>query len=278
MTEETLFPSLGDWGATRETMHMYCRAIGVVPRAHAEFHPKWWHISLKVQPDGLLTGKMARPGGGAFWLMMNLRQHKVVLYTDQGPVGEFDMTQGLTSTQFGEALLSAVAQLGLTGNYNRKKFENDDPREYDPEAAGRFLNVLLDTQRIFEAHRATLIGDVGPIQFWSHGFDLSFEWFGTRVERYEEQGKVQEYPSQINLGFYPGDSNDNAAYFYSNPWPFEAEQLTGKPLPEGARWVTEGWQGTMLPYDELVNDPDAEQRLKEYARVVYDIASPMLLD
>jgi Family of unknown function (DUF5996) len=276
MTDEILFPSLGDWGATRQTLHLYSRAIGVIPRAHAEFHPKWWHLGLKVQPDGLQTGQMARPGGGTFCLTMNLRQHKIVLSTNEGPFKEFDMTQGLTGTQLGEALLSAVAELSLSGNYTRKKFENDDPREYDPEAAVRFLNVLLNAQRVFKTYRATLSGDVGPIQLWPHGFDLSFEWFGTRVERYEEHGKVQEYPSQISLGFYPGD-DDNASYFYSNPWPFEAEQLTANPLPEGVRWVTEDWQGTMLPYDELVGDPDAEQRLNEYARAVYNIASPALL-
>jgi len=276
MTYEVLFPLLGDWEATRQTLHLYCRAIGVVPRAHAEFHPKWWHISLKVQPDGLQTGQMARPDGGTFWLTMNLRQHTIVLYTDEGPFKQFDMTQGLTGTQIGDALLAAVAELGLSGNYARDKFENDEPREYDPEAAGRFLTALSNAQRVFEAHRATLSGETSPIQLWPHNFDLAFEWFGTRVERYEEHGKVREYPSQINLGFYPGDPA-SAPYFYSNPWPFEAEELTANPLPDGARWITEDWQGTMLPYDELAGDADAEQRLKEYARAVYDIASPMLL-
>jgi hypothetical protein len=48
-------------------------------------------------------------------------------------------------------------------------------------------------------------------------------------------------------------------------------------LPEGARWFTESWQGTILPYDELAGDPNAENRLKEYARAVFDIALPTLM-
>jgi hypothetical protein len=275
MTSESSFPSLTNWEATRQTLQLYSRAIGVIPRTHAEFHPKWWHISLKVQPDGLHTDKIGRPEGGAFWLAMDLRKHQVVLYTDEGPFREFDMTQGLTASRFGDELLAAVAQLGLSGEYDREKFENDDPRIYDPEAAGQFLTALLYANRVFEEHRATLSGDVGPIQLWPHGFDLAFEWFGTRVERHEEHGQVQEYPSQINLGFYPGDAA-NAPYFYSNPWPFETEKLTGNPLPAGARWFTEGWQGSILPYDELANDANAGRRLKAYARAVYDIASPTL--
>jgi hypothetical protein len=276
MTGKTLFPALTNWEATRQTLQLYSRAVGVIPRAHAEFHPKWWHISLKVEPDGLSTDKMALPTGGRFWLKMDLKEHKVRLLTGDGPFKEFDMTQGLAATAFGDQLLAAVAELGLSADYARDKFENDDAREYDPAAAGRFLAILTNVDRIFKERRATLSGEVGPVQLWPHNFDLAFEWFGTRVERYEEHGQVQEIPAQINLGFYPGDET-NAPYFYSNPWPFEAEQLTANPLPEGAQWYNEGWSGSILPYDELANDDRAEERLKAYARAVYDIASPTLL-
>ena len=94
------------------------------------------------------------------------------------------------------------------------------------------------------------------------------------VEQYlevlEEQGKEVEYSSQLNLGFYPGGPNI-APYFYRNPWPFEEEALLGQPLPDGARWHTEGWQGTILPYEELEGDPNAEARLLAYAERVFDV-------
>ena len=276
MTSEPQFPALTDWEATRQTLQLYSRAIGVIPRTHAEFHPKWWHISLKVQSDGLITGKMELPANGSFWLKMDLKQHKTILHTDKGPRAEIDMTAGLTATEFGDKLLAAVAELGLSGDYARDKFENDDAREYNAQAAETFLTTLVNADRIFKEYRATLNGDVGPVQLWPHGFDLAFEWFGTRVERYEEHGKVQEYPSQINLGFYPGDPAI-APYFYSNPWPFESDELVSHSLPAGARWHTEGWQGTILPYDELAGDERAEERLKKYAQTVHDIASPTLL-
>jgi hypothetical protein len=276
MNNKAPFPALTDWEPTRQTLQLYGRAMASVPRAHLKAHPRWWHISLKVQPDGLRTSDIARPDGGLFWLAMDLKHHQVVLNSDSGPLRELDMTQGLTAVQFGDALLSAVAELGLSATYARKGFANDEPRQYNPEAAGRFLTALVAADRIFKEHRATLTGEVSPVQHWPHNFDLSMEWFGTRVERYEEDGQLKEFPSQINLGFYPGDP-DNAPYFYSNPWPFEAGKLTSQPLPRGARWFTEGWQGTILPYDELAGDANAESRLKEYARAVFDIASPLLM-
>lgn len=275
MTNEPLFPALTDWGPTRQTLHLYCQAIGVLARAHAKPQPRWQHISLKVQADGLRTVDMDR-AGGRFWLVMDLKRHRVVLHTDEGPFRDFDMTQGLTGTQFGDALLAAVAELGLSANYARKKFESHEPCQYNPEVVGRYLTTLINADRTFKEHRATLSGDVSPVQLWPHNFDLAFEWFGTRVVRSEEDGRAQEYRSQINLGFYPGDP-DNAPYFYSNPWPFEEEKLTDHPLPEGARWFNESWQGSILPYEELAEDPSAESRLKEYARAVYEIASPNLL-
>jgi hypothetical protein len=137
------------------------------------------------------------------------------------------------------------------------------------------MTALTNTDRIFKEHRATLDGEKGPVQLWPHGFDLAFEWFGSRVEVHEEQGERQELPSQLNLGFYPG-SPGQAPYFYSNPWPFEADALLGRTLPDGARWHTEGWHGTILPYEELAGNPNAEERLVVYARRVFELAAPTL--
>ncbi|MCH7664174.1 MAG: hypothetical protein IH859_09945 [Chloroflexi bacterium] len=276
MSSESTFPALTNWEPTHKTLHLYSAAIGVVPRAHAEFHPKWWHISLKVQPDGLITDSMSLPNGGAFSLMMNLRKHAVILSTSMGEEREFSMTEGLTATAFGDQLLGAVADLGLTAEYARNKFENDEDREYDPAVAEKFLSAVVNADRIFKKHRANLSGEMSPVQLWPHGFDLSFEWFGTRVVEYEEEGKITKYPSQLNLGFSPGEPSHPQPYFYSNPWPFEKDVLLETSLPEGARWHTEGWEGSIFPYAELAGDSNAAERLSAYARAVHEASAPTL--
>jgi hypothetical protein len=254
-------------------LHGYSQVVGMVPRAHAEFHPRWWHISLKVEPDGMVTDRMALPQGGDFWLKMDLRQHKLLLATSHGAVREFSMRQGLSASAFGEQVLDAVAGLGLTADYTRGKFEDDRPGRYDPAMAER---SLTHADRIFKQHRAGLSGEVGPVQLWPHGFDLAFEWFGSRVVESQESGKLEKYPAQLNLGFSPGEPSHPYPYFYSNPWPFEADRLLGQSLPSGARWFTEGWQGSLLPYEALVDDSQAEHKLLAYARTVYDLAAPTL--
>jgi hypothetical protein len=205
---------------------------------------------------------------------MDLKKHAVTLATSKGESRDFSMTAGTTATAFGEALIAAVAELGLKGGqYAREKFENDAPRSYDPEAAGKYLQAVSLANEVFMQHRGTLEGEKGPVQLWPHGFDLAFEWFGTR--RVESNGK--EYPAQLNLGFSPGESSHKQPYFYSNPWPFEEDKLVGRPLPDGARWFTKSWKGTLLPYEELAGDPLGEARLLEYARRVYELASPTLM-
>lgn len=273
MTVSLDFPPLVGWEATHKTLHLYGNVLGVVARAHAEPHPKWWHVSLKVQPEGLVTDPLALPQGGTLRLELDLDRHEIVLSTSDRDERRFDMTAGLTANEMGDQVLGAVAELGLTGDYDRQRFDNDEPRTYDPAAVESFLAALVRADAILKRHRETLVGEVGPVQLWPHGFDLSFEWIGTRVESHEAEGKVQEMPAQINFGFYPGEP----AYFYANPWPFEADKLVDQPLPDGSRWHQEGWQGTMLPYTDVVGDPAAEERLLSYFGEVYRVASPTLL-
>lgn len=274
MSSSPFFPSLEGLEPTRKTLHLYALAVSVVPRAHAIPHPKWWHISLKVRPEGLVTDNMPLPGGGIFALRMDLRNHAVVLHTSRDETQSFSMREGLTGTAFGDRLLEALAQLGLQGDYARQKFENDEPRAYDPALAENLFTALVNSDYLFKKHRAGLPGDPGPVQLWPHGFDLAFEWFGTRQVEYEEDGKIVLHPSQLNLGFYPGQPEP---YFYSNPWPFEKDQLLDKALPAGARWFTEGWEGSMLSYAELAGREDAAESLLAYARAVFEASQPTLM-
>ncbi len=273
MTSKDFFPDLTALEPTRKTLHLYAHAVGVVPRAHAIKHPKWWHISLKVRPEGFVTDSMPLPGGGSFALRMDLRRHEVVLQDSRGQAKSFDMQAGLTGTDFGNQLIGALADWGLDGEYAREKFEDSEPREYAPAQAERLFTAMVNAANLFEQHRATLPGSMGPVQIWPHGFDLAFEWFGTRQVPNEEPGETKTLPAQLNLGFYPGEPEP---YFYSNPWPFEKDALVGSPLPPGARWHTESWQGTYLPYARLAGNPHAGADLLAFAKAVYKISAPTL--
>lgn len=276
-------PLPDDWESTRATLHAYAHAAGSVPRTLAEAHPKWWHVSLKVRPHGLVSDPVELPSGGTMSTLLDLTAHEVVVEASDGSRSAIPMTEGLTGTEMGDRVIAAAADLGLSGDYDRAKFESEEARSYDPETAERYLTALVTVAGVFERHREAIGGDVGIVQLWPHNFDLAVEWFGTRTIAYEENGETVEHPAQLNLGFYGGGApkepggEPTAPYFYSNPWPFDHDALLGQPLPAGAYWHTEGWEGTMLPYATLAGDPEAEAKLADYARAVFEIASPTLL-
>lgn len=261
-----------DWEPTRATLHAYAHAVSMLPRVHAQVHPKWWHISLKVRPNGLTTESFPLPGGGTAFAFMDLRNHEIVLETSHGESRTFSMTQGLTATEMGGALIKAASEFGLEGDYAREKFESDNVREYHPADATTFLVALVAADRALTTHRDRIGGEVGPVQLWPHGFDLAFEWFGTKTVSHEENGEMIEQSSQINFGFYPAGD----AYFYSSPWPFDRESLLAVELPPGARWNTDGWEGSVLEYAEVTDQPDGVEQFLEYVAAVHDAAAPLL--
>ena len=265
-------PMPEDWEDTRSTLHAYAHAASALPRALIPAHDKWWHTSLKPTPEGLVSDPIILPEEGTVTVRMDLHNHAVVLETSDARRRAWPMDAGLTGTELGDELIAAAGELGLSADFDRERFESDDPRPYDPAAASAFYDVLEAVAAVFGQHRATLEGEVSPVQLWPHGFDLSFEWFGTRVEEFEEDGSVVEYPSQLNLGFYPAGD----AYFYSNPWPFDVDTLIEQDLPEDCTWNIDGWQGTKLRYADLAGDDGATDRLLEFAQRVFEIARPTL--
>jgi Family of unknown function (DUF5996) len=262
-----------DWEPTRATLHAYALAASAIPRGLLERDPRWWFLAFTVTSDGLRTLPIPLPDGGEAIVRLDLRGHQVALDTNRGFRRTWAMDAGQTATELADELIAGAAELGLHGHYERGPFDDDDPRPYDREDAEAFLAVLQAVHQVFAVHRARLDGQVSPIHMWPHGFDLSFEWFGTKMNSYEENGKTVELPSQLNLGFYPGGD----AYFYSNPWPFDPEVLIDSPLPAESEWNVEDWHGTRLRYAVLEGDPRATERLLEFAGRVFEIVRPTLI-
>jgi hypothetical protein len=77
---------------------------------------------------------MALPQGGTFQLELNLHRHQIMLSTSTGDEHRLDMTDGMTATEMANHVLGAVADLGPTADYDRQRFDNEQPRVYDPAA------------------------------------------------------------------------------------------------------------------------------------------------
>jgi hypothetical protein len=272
----TYFKSLAGWEASRDSLHRYSNILSVIEQPHLDKHPKWWHISLLVTDTGLTSHPIPLDRGD-LRVQLDLIQHHLLLVPTQGGEVEFDLLSASSSAQLGDQAIAAARAFGLDGDYKTEKFAGDGPAVYDPAHAAAYLDTIRQIDALFKQHKVRLAGETSPVQLWSHHFDISLELFGTRDVAYEEDGQTQHYPSQLNLGWSPGDETHPAPYFYSNPFPFE-ESLLETPLPHGARWVTEGFKGSLLPYDSLVGDPQGGAKLLAYADAVYQAARPVIFE
>ncbi len=246
-------------------LHAYAQAVGAVARTHAVVHPNWWHLGLTVRPDGLVTVPIPLDSGGTLAVRFDPAAAAVEAVSSGGEEVAIGL-DGATPTELAEELIRFVARCGLAGDLDLGRVP-PGPVEVDWDVAAAYTATLIDIERTLEQHRVTLGTAAGPLLVWPHGFDLSFEWFGTRMVA----GEDGEAPAQLNLGFSPF----HGGYFYSNPWPFD-EALVDTPLPDGASWHLDGWQGTILPYDQVGGLEDGADRVLAYAAAVHRVARPTL--
>lgn len=271
-------PEFIDWEPTRATLHAYAKVIGTVPRALAEPHPKWWHVSLKVAPEGLATDRFRPLGGSDFTLqlLMDLVDHSIKVYKDDALSYQVSMTEGLSAVQLADQLEDHLRSLGVNVELERTKFEGAVIGDYDLSVVEAYFRAVSAVDEVIKEVRESLDGDIGIVQLWPHNFDLALEWFSPKMVQYEHNGEISETPAQINFGFAPGDSSHPSPYFYSCPLPFDEDAYTELPLPSGARWFQASWEGSILPYDTLVRESDFRSQLKDYFLTVYRLASPLL--
>jgi hypothetical protein len=271
------FPDLSGTEATRETLKAYSRVLSAVRRAHAPAHPRWWHLSLRVEPDGLRALPMAWPGRSdtTFDIVLDLRDHRVVVTAGSDVLPGPELEQGLSATALGDRLLHMLRGVGIAAIADREKYADEDARIYDPAAATAWLRAFQQAQGALHEVREYVEGERGPVQLWPHHFDLAFEWFGARAVEYVEDGEQREAKSQIGFGFSGVPSADDGEwpYCYATPWPFQ-EEFAANELPKPAVWITEGWEGAMLPYAAV--RARGGGLLTEFCRVVYEACAPRL--
>ncbi len=238
------FPDLGDWHDTRRSLHAWSKLLSAVRGALGEPHPHWWHTSLTVTRRGLTTGPLGGDDPAAQAVELDLQRHESRVHTGDRIVGSLSLTELPAVDRLAGWLLDHLeSERARAVESAAEKWRDDSPRLYDPAAAERYLRAVHASANVLAAVRDGIGGSRGPVQFWAHHFDVSFELFGDRLIA----GEGEDQPSQIGFGFFPGDDSDPRAYFYGTPWPF-AEGLLDTPLPPPASWQDEPWAGARLPY------------------------------
>jgi hypothetical protein len=264
---------LAAWQATRTTLHGYINVLGDVRAALSPRQKHSAHRSLRVAAAGLTTTPIPY-GALTFELLLDLASHRVVVTTSRGERWE-QPVRGQAAGALFDQVVGALAGLGVQPPVDRAKFAQSTPGEYDREAVERFWLALTQVDGLIKRFKGELRGETSDVQLWPHGLDLAMLWFSGRLVPGKDPNSPRDADEQMNFGFSTGDGGIPEPYFYATAYPLPAA-LPSIALPEGVVWHNRGWNGAVLRYATLVEDPNAGERLVGYWRGVQQAGMGMM--
>ena len=250
-----------DWEQTRLTLQKYSQAVTALPRAGVQIDDRWSHVAMELDGTAFVTVPVPLADGTKLVSRIDLVRHQVVISTGETSYA-IDLISGPSPRSVGEAVYSAAASHGSHIDVETERYSDDEHQPYDATHALAFLSVATSVVETFTRMNALFPGEIKGPHLWPHGFDIATEWYSEELVDYDG---TPTNP-QIATGWYPAGE----AYFYSNPWPFDAAWVTVE-LPVGAKWHTEGWQGAKLAVSDLAEGAGADT-VVALGRAVHDAA------
>ena len=267
MTQLTFPPlQLDKWEPTRNTIQSYAQVIGKVRHTFSPAQKHWWHVGLHTRATGLTTTPILA-NGLIIELQLDFCEHRLLITTNQGERLEIPL-EGQSPAEFCTEVCDALATWGIQSDENEVKFEDDTPGVYDKTAVSTFWTAFSQIDSIFKIFKASLREETSLIQLWPHHFDLAMLWLSGRLIPDQDPANAENADEQMNFGFVTGDGGIPEPYFYVTAYPVP-ENFTDSPLLDGAYWQTEGWTGAILPYAQLVETKNPQEKLLTFLKAAH---------
>jgi len=269
------FPNLklSDWQNTRDTLQTFAQILGTVREALTPKQQHWMHVNLRPDVRGLSTPLI--PGiDNSLKLHLDLISHELVVQASSGEIFSHSL-KNQTSTAFCDLLLQDLAKLNINSQIELDNFSGEQILEYDPQKAGHYWQALRQIAEIFETFKGGLRGHATTINLWPHHFDLAFIWFSGRLVPGTDPNDEENADEQLSFGFSTGDEGipDPSFYFLGYPWQKKTSQAE---LPQKAKWQSEGWNGGLLMYEELVSAKDGKKLLIDFMKACFEAGMPLM--
>jgi hypothetical protein len=249
----------------------------------------WWHTALRVSARGLVGSAPAAEGARALDLELDLVDHQLAVcsggHTASLPLRPRSMRALLD--EYLRLLRGAGVHVRLWTTPvevpNPVPFDRDDaPREYDPEAARRFFEVLRRCDAALRPLANEFVGKQSPVHFFWGSFDLAATRFSGRraPERPGADPVTREAYSHevISFGFWPGGLtptgiavDEPVLYAYAAPMPPGFQDAS---VPAPGRWDPTLGE-FLLPYEAIRTDADPAARIRDFCEAVYDAGATL---
>jgi hypothetical protein len=286
----TAWPELPteEWRETNATLHLWTQIVGKIRLKKSPWLNHSWHVALYVTPRGLTTSPVP-DGTRTFQIDFDFIDHRLRISTSDGVHRQFALP-GHSVASFYGAIMEALAELGIAVAIDEMPNELPDPvrfsqdtahASYDPDAVGRLLQILVNSDRVFKQFRTGFLGKASPVHFFWGSFDLAVTRFsGRRAPRHP--GGVPNLPDAVaheayshevsSAGFWPGSGAIDYPAFYSYAYPEPSGFRTAKVRPDAA-FFSEAMSEFVLPYDAVRKSGDPDKTLLDFLDSTYEAAA-----
>jgi hypothetical protein len=290
-TIETPWPALdyAEWRDTALTLQLWTQIVGKVRLVLTPWLNHGWQVPLYVTPRGL--GTSAIPVGAAMIdIEFDFVDHRLVCRSSSGDSRTIAL-QPMTVAAFYDAVMAALAELGVRARISRLPNELPDPipfdqdrvhASYDGAAASRFWQALVQASRVFGLFRSGYLGKVSPVHFFWGSFDLAVTRFSGRpaplhpggIPGLPDRVTREAYSHEVSsAGFWPGSDAYPQAAFYSYAYPEPPGYRAAALLAPAMFDETLG--EFVLPYAAVRNAPDPDALLLDFLSASYAAAADL---
>ena len=276
------------WRETYETLHLWTQIAGKIRLAREPWLNHSWQVALYVTARGLTTSPIP-DGTRTFQIDFDFIDHALRISTSDGATRQFALA-GKSVASFYAAIMADLAQLGIHVAIDEMPNELPEPicfsqdhqhASYDPDAVRRFLQILVNVDRVFKQFRTAFLGKASPVHFFWGSFDLAVTRFsGRRAPRHP--GGVPHLPDEVaseayshevsSAGFWPGSGAIDYPAFYSYAYP-EPAGFRATPVRPDAAFFSEALGEFILPYDAVRIASQPDQALLEFLQSTYEAAA-----
>jgi hypothetical protein len=276
------------WRETYATLHLWTQIVGKIRLARAPWLNHSWHVALYVTARGLTTSPIP-DGIRTFQIDFDLIDHHLRISTSDGAQRQLALA-GQSVASFYAAVTAALAELGIHITVDEMPNELPDPirfsqdtqhASYDPDAVRRFLQILVNVDRVFKQFRTGFLGKASPVHFFWGSFDLAVTRFsGRRAPRHpggvphlSDDVACEAYShEESSAGFWPGSGTIDYPAFYSYAYPEPAGFRAVRVRPDAA-FFSEALGEFILPYDAVRTSAQPDQALLEFLQSTYEAAA-----
>jgi len=286
------WPSLAypDWADTCATLHMWTQIIGKIRLVQTPWWNHSWHVPLYVTARGLTTSSIPH-GRRHFDMEFDFIDHRLAIRVSDGATRELAL-QPRTVADFYTKVMRSLQELDLPVRINEVPNEVPEPlrfsedslhKSYDPEAATRFWQVLLHTDRVFKRFQSSFLGKSSPVHFFWGSFDLAVTRFSGRpapphpggVPGLADRVVREAYSHEVSsAGFWPGGAPFPEPLYYSYAYPAPQGFGAAKVQPQAASF-NETLSEFVLPYEAVRTADSPEETLLSFLQSTYAAAAEL---